>query len=112
MRQFDRYWAEHGYGMEGLTQENIAGWMKRRDSEGTKYLSTRISVIRQYAVYLIGLGIESYFPPLDIRYPKAVIHLPTDAEIKALFGRIDAYSPKKGAVAPGASQMNIPCCSG
>ena len=97
MRQFDRYWAEHGYGMEGLTQENIAGWMKKRDSEGAKCLSTRISVIRQYAIYLIGLGIESYFPPLDIRYPKAVIHLPTDAEIKALFGRIDAYSPKKGS---------------
>lgn len=40
MRQFDRYWAEHGYGMEGLTQENIAGWMKKRDSEGTKPVHT------------------------------------------------------------------------
>lgn len=96
MRQFDRYWTEHGYGREGLTQENIAGWLKKRDNEGIKCLSTRISVIRQYAIYLAGLGIESYFPPLYIRYPKAVIHLPTDAEIKALFDRIDVYSPQKG----------------
>lgn len=97
MRQFDRYWTEHGYGREGLTQENIAEWLKKRDQEGKKCLSTRISVIRQYAIYLTGLGIESYFPPLDIRYPKAIIHLPTDAEIKALFDRIDTYIPKKGS---------------
>ena len=97
MRHFDRYWIERGYRKEGLTIENIAEWLKKRDSEGVKCLSTRVSVIRQYAIYLIGLGIESYFPPLDIRYPKAVIHLPTEEEIKALFEVIDTYRPKKGS---------------
>ena len=97
MRHFDRYWIEHGYGKEGLTLENITEWMKKRDGEGNKCQSTRISVIRQYAIYLIGLGIESYFPPLDIRYPKAVIHLPTEEEISSLFAEIDAYSPRKGS---------------
>ena len=29
MRPFDRYWIEHGYRKEGLTQENIAGWIKK-----------------------------------------------------------------------------------
>ena len=97
MRLFDRYWIEHGYGKEGLTLENIAGWLKKRDSEGAKCQAARVSVIRQYSIYLIGLGIESYFPPLNIRYPKAVIHLPTDEEIAALFGEIDAYTPQKGS---------------
>ena len=97
MRHFDRYWIEHGYRKEGLTQENIAGWIKKRDGEGTKCQATRVSVIRQYAIYLIGLGIESYFPPLDIQYPKAVIHLPTDEEIFSLFAEIDAYRPRKGS---------------
>lgn len=108
MRQFDHYWTEHGYGKEGLTQENIAEWLKKRDGEGEKCLSTRISVIRQYAIYLIGLGIKSYFPPLDIRYPKALIHLPTDAEIKALFDRIDAYSPQKGSSDAGRVANEYP----
>ena len=45
MRQFDRYWTEHGYGREGLTQENIAEWLKKRDQEGKKCLSQAFSIL-------------------------------------------------------------------
>lgn len=96
MHSFDAYWIEHGYGKEGLSQETVIDWMKKRDSEGMKCLAARISVIRQYSLYLNGLGIASYIPPLNVRYPKAVIHLPTGEEISELFIRIDAYRPKKG----------------
>ncbi len=97
MRQFDSYWTKHGYSREGLSQENLSGWLKKRDSENLKCLATRISVIRQYSVYLNGLGVESYLPPLNVRYSKAVIHLPTDEEIAAVFEQIDTYLPRKGS---------------
>ncbi len=96
MRSFDSYWDDHGYGKEGLSQGTVAGWMEKRDCEGIKCLATRISVVRQYSNFLNGLGIESYCPPLNLRYPKAVIHLPTSEEISDLFARIDAYMPKRG----------------
>lgn len=97
MRNFDSYWTDHGYGKEGLSQETIAEWIKKRDNEGMKCLATRISVIRQYSIYLNGLGIASYYPPLEPRYPKAVIHLLTGGEISELFSMIDTYAPKKGS---------------
>ena len=75
MEKFDQYWNSHGYGDTGLTIENLSEWLEKRDCEGEKCLSTRVSVIRQFSSYLNGLGIPSYFPPLDARYSKPVIHL-------------------------------------
>lgn len=97
MRLFDVYWAGHGYIREGLSIDTTAEWLQKRESEGAKCLATRVSVIRQYSMYLNGLGISSYCPPVGIHCPKAVIHLPTPEEIAALFSRIDSYSPKKGS---------------
>lgn len=98
MRMFDSYWHRHGYGQEGLSQENVSEWIEKRESEGMKCLASRISVIRQFSMYLNGLGIKSYIPPLNVRYAKAVIHMPTDEEIAELFVGIDSYSPQKGSV--------------
>lgn len=52
MRMFDNYWTEHGYDAAGLTQENLSGWIKKRDTEGEKCFATRVCVIRQFAKYL------------------------------------------------------------
>ena len=97
MEKFDRYWTSNGYGDTGLTVENLSGWIKKRDCEGTKCFSTRVSVIRQFSCYLNGLGIPSYCPPLDARYSKPVIHLLLPDERMALFYEIDSYVPRKGS---------------
>lgn len=96
MRQFDTYWTDHGYEETGLTPENLSGWVKKRDSEGEKCLAARISVIRQFSMYLNGLGISSYCPPIEVRPSKPVIHLPVGDEITQLFEEIDRYIPGKG----------------
>lgn len=96
MRQFDAYWIDHDYEETGLTPENLSGWVKKRDTEGEKCLAARISVIRQFSIYLNGLGISSYYPPIEVRPPKPVIHLPADDEIAELFVEIDHYTPGKG----------------
>lgn len=72
MRRFDRYWTEHGYGDTGLTEDNLAGWISKKDDEGGSGLRDRVSVIRQFSLYLNGLGIPSYFPGFTVRYkPRA-----------------------------------------
>lgn len=96
MKKFDTYWFEHGYGETGLTVDNLSGWVRKRDCEGAKCLATRISVIRQFSLYLNGLGISSYFPPIEVRYSKPLIHLLNKAELKELFQRIDEYTPGRG----------------
>jgi integrase len=96
MKKFDDYWITHGYKETCLTVENLADWVRKRDCEGAKCLATRISVIRQFSVYLNGLGISCYCPPIEIRYAKPLVHLLTGAEIKVLFDQIDSYKPKKG----------------
>lgn len=47
-------------------------------------------------MYLNGLGISSYCPPIEVRPSKPVIHLPAGDEIAALFAEIDRYTPGKG----------------
>jgi len=56
----------------------------------------RISVIRQFSMYLNGLGISSYCPPIEVRPSKPVIHLPGGDEIAELFVEIGRYTPGKG----------------
>jgi integrase/recombinase XerD len=96
MKKFDDYWIAYGYKKTGLTIENLADWIQKRSCEGAKCLVTRISVIRQFSIYLNGLGIPSYCPPIEVRYTKPLIHLLTEPEIKELFTQIDGYRPKKG----------------
>lgn len=99
MEKFDQYWSSHGYGDTGLTVENLSEWLEKRDCEGEKCLTTRVSVIRQFSFYLNGLGIPSYIPPLDAHYSKPVIHLIRPDEMAALFLEIDSYVPQKGGAA-------------
>jgi len=97
MKKFDDYWIAHGYKDTGLTVGNLADWVQKRECEGTKCLVTRISVIRQFSIYLNGLGIPSYYPPIEVRYAKPLIHLLAAPEIKELFTQIDGYRPMKGS---------------
>lgn len=94
MEKFDRYWNGHGYGDTGLTVENLEEWLQKRDCEGAKCTATRISVIREFSLYLNGLGIYSYYPSIDIRYTKPPVHVFTNDETKAVFREIDQYTPR------------------
>lgn len=98
MKKFDEYWIAHGYGKTGLTIENLDQWRQKRDCEGTNCQTARITVVRQFSVYLNGLGIPSYFLPIDARCTKPLIHVLCDEEISALFNEIDSYYPQKGSV--------------
>ena len=91
MRRFDEYWASHGYPRTGLTLETLEDWCQKSDTEGVGSLATRISVVRQFALYLNGLGLISCAVPIRVKYHPAFPHLFTKAELAELFHQIDTY---------------------
>ena len=93
MRRFDEYWSAHGYGRTGLTPGNLEKWCRKSDTEGAGSLEERISVIRQFARYLNGIGMSSYVAPITVKYSPPLPHLFTKDELQGLFHQIDSYNP-------------------
>ena len=93
MRRFDEYWSAHGYGRTGLTPDNLEKWCRKSDTEGAGSLEERISVIRQFARYLNGIGMSSYVAPITVKYSPPLPHLFTKDELQGLFHQIDYYNP-------------------
>lgn len=58
-----------------------------------KTCSARISIIRQFALFLSSLGIETYIPSNFYKVEKKVVHILSDAEIIAFFEEADGYVP-------------------
>lgn len=94
MVRFDKYWAEHEYKEVGLTADNLSDWVQKWNHESAGQLRNRIIVVRQFSIYLNGLFIPSYIPPLKIRREKPLRHLLTKPEINALFSQIDTHALK------------------
>ena len=98
MRRFDEYWAGYGYADTGLTQENLAGWLQKWEPGNGSSLVHRISVIRQFSIYLNGLGIPSYMPSFTVScQPHARLPL-TRAELGEFFAQADAPPEKNKGI--------------
>ena len=94
MRQFDRYWSEHGFQEQTLTFDNISEWLELREGESSGGCINRISVVREFSCFLNGLGIQSYIPPIEIDKKIPIVHIFSKPEISDLFSQIDRYRPK------------------
>lgn len=95
MSRFDIYWKEHGFLFINLTQSALEDWAKKRSCESKEYQYNRICVVREFAKYMNGIGIDSYVLPINIRRTLPLIHVLCDDEIAAVFEKIDDYMPKK-----------------
>jgi len=69
--------------------------MEKRPTEDVASRSSRISVARQLALYINGIGQDAYVPvDKHIKF-HPTIHILSDAEICGLFEAIDSYEPRK-----------------
>lgn len=91
MRRFDEYWFSRGFMNEGLSPDNLAEWLVMSENEGAGSLAGRISVIRQFSIYLNGLCIPSYIPPIEVKYNAPLPHIFTAPELQGLFAVIDNH---------------------
>ncbi len=95
MHQFDDYWKKTNGTNREITRDSLNGWMERRAKEGMTSRSARISVVRQFTIYMNGLGNASYIPMDKYIKDHPIIHVLSADEIQALFKAIDEYEPKR-----------------
>lgn len=76
-----------------LTRDLVRKWGTIRDNEAMATCSARISVLRQFALFLTSLGMEAYIPSHFFKAEKTVVHILSDDEIRAAFRMIDNYVP-------------------
>jgi integrase len=94
LRTLDRYWAERNNTCS-VTEDNLSGWLRKRETESVASRSSRVSVLRQFSLYLNGIGEAAYIPmdPYVKNHP--VFHVLTPKEIQELFYAIDTYVPRR-----------------
>lgn len=99
-----------------VTKTACDAWIKARPEEHPNGLTRRLTPIRQFAKYLIGLGIDAYVIPAGIgnkRMPYRA-HIYTDEELALFFASVDScekspYSPLRYLVIPVFFRV-LYCC--
>lgn len=93
LKHFDALCIESGVPEPVLTRELAMRWGRLRENEALSTCSNRMSVLRQFALYLTSLGIEAYIPTRFYKSERPVVHIMSDKEIEAFFVEIDSYVP-------------------
>lgn len=93
LKHFDAFCVEEAVTEPLLDRDLVKKWGTLRDGEALVTCSARISIIRQFALFLAPLGIESYIPSNFYKAEKMVVHILSDDEIKAFFKEVDTYIP-------------------
>ena len=95
LHTLDRYWHDNNGNNTDITEKNLEGWMQKKETETVASRSNRVSVLRQFTLYLNGIG-EHAFIPMD-KYIKShpVFHVLTMTEIQELFQAIDTYEHRR-----------------
>ena len=93
LKHFDAFCTEESITEPVLTRELAYAWGALRDDEALVTCSGRVSILRQFALYLTTLGMDAYIPSRFFKAEKKVIHILSDEEIMALFEAIDGYVP-------------------
>lgn len=91
--RFDRYCLDSGLDTVSVDRDFLSGWMEQLATEGLSSQGKRISVVRQFLIYMASLGIQVYIPHDFCHFEKKLPHILVREELDALFFEIDAYVP-------------------
>ncbi len=67
-KNLDRFLYERAYKSIGFTEDILSDWCKHRANEGDRTRYNRIVEVKNFSVYLNGLGYPSFVPRLPKRY--------------------------------------------
>lgn len=91
---FDRFASEKGFTTVTITKELAEEWCCRRPDEATDTWCHRNSFLRQFSVYLVNLGYETYIPPRAFsRHDTFIPYIFSDEELQRLFAACDSLVP-------------------
>lgn len=96
LKHFDAFCIKESVAEPCLSRDLVKKRGTIREGEALITCSARTSVIRQFALFLLPLGIEAYIPSNFYKAEKNVVHILSDSEIKAFFEAVDGYSPAVG----------------
>ncbi len=90
--KFDQFCVDRQYSESLITRDLVYAWIERRPNEALATQQNRAGVIRQLALYMTRLGLQSYvLPPKTL--PRKQHYQPyifSDAEIAAILNKVDA----------------------
>lgn len=93
--KFDQFCVERQYSASLITQDLVYAWIERRPNEALATQQNRAGIIRQLALYMTRLGLQSYvLPPKTL--PRKQHYQPyifSDGEIAAILSKVDACRP-------------------
>ncbi len=78
LKHFDAFCMEESVSEPALTRNLVHKWGTMRDNEAMATCATRISVLRQFALFLTSLGMDAYIPSHFFRAEKTVVHILSD----------------------------------
>ncbi len=99
LRSFDNFCKDYSVQNYEITKEIAENWSTSRNGECETYRSSRISVMRNFALFLSERGYQTYMQPFVFRRDK--LHTPyifTREEIKRIFDILDAMEFSSKAV--------------
>ena len=93
LNRFDTYCMDKKLETPEITRSFLAGWMERRETEGTFNQGKRISCVRQLLVFMAACGIPVYIPHDFCHFKRALPHIFETEELASFFAEIDSYFP-------------------
>jgi len=78
-----------------MPKELILEYIKLKNNESPKSRNNRISLMREFAIFLNSLNISAYIPELPKLSTSFVPYIFTDKEIQAFFESVDNIKPQK-----------------
>lgn len=105
---FDRFALEHEHASQGLTKQIVDEWVKKRYNESDLTRYSKITIIRQFADFLLSCGIRTYIPKLP-PYPHSnfIPYIYTYEEMSAMFRACDELRMKHRN--PDCCLLIMPC---
>ena len=87
--KFDEFIIERHPEATVITKYISDEWCTRRPTEGSSHHGSRISVLRQLAIYMTSLGVDSYIPKDISSKEKPILTIPSSTDIEELFSVVD-----------------------
>jgi integrase len=92
LHQFDKFCMDCCISEPVITKGLVNEWLESFENCSAVTVAGRASVIRQFCLFLLSIGKDAYIPSHKPHGKRRQIHVLNDAEICALFERIDQYA--------------------
>jgi len=89
--RFDKFCLDRGIIEAAITKELVHDWGTSKGNESRSTIGSRISVIRQLALYMSSVGEECYIPSKFSDNHHKLIYVLNETEVIDFFAEVDSY---------------------